>query len=647
MSKIAEKIETLSNKELKNYNLHQDPEFYIQCQVTELNQDSNCDSKIIKESNNVNSVRNRRSNPVDTNESAKDQSTNQDDKNIKKSSSNNSDNITDTSKRKHNSSNNNQSSISNLDDTIETSNLSDSDNLQNTKNLNLDNNDTSSSSSSNSNQIITQTTKTETAKHDLKIHNNNKKQNQVKNSDMNTNNNNHAAQNEINAQYNIEPKRSYIIENGPFILRRKLLNSMQDHTNTLLKQNSETTTSSTEGESLKNQVSSTNLQDENDDFYNNQQIISSNEDINTENIIELMSLLNKVKDNVNKADAVQLESVLDHLEKATNYIKPLIELTSEYNLLSEYDMPGPLALQLNDDNTYIKINDVSKDLKEEQIKKKVQTMIILSICLGMIFICLVAIPVLFIIYRNYISNITKNKLANQSNPDSGSNNNSDPNSKSFDHHQIITIDTGLNVDHALHFVEYTDHIHDLVFEDVDSENGGHNSTGMWVKQISTDTQSIDISNQDPINMKYTNSIYNKNPHNPQSLKQNPCFNHNIKNLMNKTKSISNLPVSPSCNSTSNIICNQDVRRTYSNSSNNSSINSFQGKNNSTDSSRAELPIPSYVNMTNGNSLKDNMKRKKSFRLAGVKIPTEIINTILTHESHNTSKPYKQHIAPNN
>merc|ERR1712178_90170 len=130
-------------------------------------------------------------------------------------------------------------------------------------------------------------------------------------------------------------------------------------------------------------------------------------------------------------------------------------------------------------------------------------MIILSICVGMIFICLVAIPVLFIIYRNYINNQVKNKLANHNNPDSGSNAGTyDSNDKSGDHHQIITIDTGLNVDHALHFVENTDHIHDLVFEDVDSEHGGSNSTGMWVKQISTDTQSIDISNQDPINMKY-------------------------------------------------------------------------------------------------------------------------------------------------
>merc|ERR1719158_1276209 len=153
-------------------------------------------------------------------------------------------------------------------------------------------------------------------------------------------------------------------------------------------------------------------------------------------------------------------------------------------------------------------------------------MIVLAVSIGVIFLCLVALPVLFVFYRNNVSSkmLDKNGQvipgsdggnADGKSDQDGSGNKVDG-SKSpskYDQHQIITIDTGLNVDHALHFVEYTDHIHDLVFE---SEDNDQYPTNMWIKQISTDTQSIDISNQDPIKMTYTNSLYTKNSHNPNN-----------------------------------------------------------------------------------------------------------------------------------
>ena len=105
------------------------------------------------------------------------------------------------------------------------------------------------------------------------------------------------------------------------------------------------------------------------------------------------------------------------------------------------------------------------------------------------------------------NNNNSNNNHGNNNPNQNNNDNSnDQSKKSKSQHQIVTMDTGLHVDHALHFVEYTDHIHDLVFEDTE----GYNDTSMWIKQMSTDTQSIDISNQDPIKMTYNDSMYNKN-----------------------------------------------------------------------------------------------------------------------------------------
>jgi hypothetical protein len=143
--------------------------------------------------------------------------------------------------------------------------------------------------------------------------------------------------------------------------------------------------------------------------------------------------------------------------------------------------------------------------------------------------------------------------------------------------------------------------------------------------MSTDTQSIDISNQDPIKMTYTNSLYAKT-----SAKVNPSL-------------------------VGNIICSQDIQRSSSNSSSSSSINSFSGNvsnvnRNKDNTNTNDLTSPSYVTTHNHHSNSDNtstmngnnnsikdIKRKKSFRLAGVKIPTEMMNNIMTNE--HTTKPY--------
>lgn len=378
-----------------------------------------------------------------------------------------------------------------------------------------------------------------------------------------------------------EAGQKFIIENGPFTIKpaqEKLLNNL----NGPISSRTPSSASSDSDSSEINNINNENSEDEEHSLPD------------TEAISELISALGRVKDSVNKADAVQLEAVLQHLQRASEEIKPLIELTSEYSL-TEFDTPGPIYRQLGSDGDYISVNDVS-DEEEERARatRRMRTMVVLAISIGVIFICLIALPVLFVFYRN---NVAGKVIKDSEDSEKGGSNSANETPSKFEQqpHQIITMDTGLNVDHALHFVEYTDHIHDLVFETEDNEQY---PTNMWIKQISTDTQSIDISNQDPIKMTYTNSLYTKNAHNPNN---------------------------------NNIICSQDIHRTSSNSSSKSSINSF-----SMATAKKELPVPSYVTMQN--SANSNIKRKKSFRLAGVKIPTEIINTIMPHSK--TSKPYK-------
>jgi len=364
-------------------------------------------------------------------------------------------------------------------------------------------------------------------------------------------------------------EEDFIVENGPFIIKSadsKLVNPLDGREN------------------------ASNNNDEDDEEH-------SLTPPNSQAIAELINMLDKVKDNVNKADAVQLEAVLQHLQRASEDLKPLVELSSEYSL-TEFDAPGPIYRQLGSDGDYIVVNDMSDDA--EQAKRRVRTMIVLAVSIGVIFVCLIALPILFVFYRNNVANKI-NKDSDDSEKGNGKTAAEAPTKFDQPANQIITMDTGLNVDHALHFVEYTDHIHDLVFEGEGDNDNGQYPTNMWIKQISTDTQSIDISNQDPIKMTYTNSLYTKNAHNPNN----------------------------------NIICSQDIHRTSSNSSNQSSINSFTiGKKEI--AKELPVPCPSYVTMQTANN--NNIKRKKSFRLAGVKIPSEIINTIMPNQK--TSKPYK-------
>lgn len=539
--------QSLSDEEIDD--IIKDPKFYIKCSVT--------DNKIQNDKCDNSHVRKRREIAV-----------NDETVNLQNSS-----NESNESSSSNNSSNNNDQ---NKESSIQESKKSDA--LDNASNIN--------------------TLETANNLNNAAISEQNKISDDVNNNSKNDNNLN-------------ESNKKYIIENGPFIIKNKIIN--------------------------------------------NNEIIENN-DINTEAITELINALEKAKDSVNKADAVQLESVLQHLQRATDVIKPLIELKSEYSL-NEFDMPGPMVLQGEIEGDFITINDINDDQEELNVKRRVRTMIILAISIGIIFICLIALPILFVFYRNHISNINKNKDIDHENQNYNNNGNDEEandtsNKQKIDQHQIITMDTGLNVDHALHFVEYTDHIHDLVFED--EYNEGQYPANMWVKQISTDTQSIDISNQDPIKMTYTNSLYNKNPHNPNTtsitaqggiITSQPSHNSNIicsqdtKNMISKQQFGNQI-----------INSSKNIRRTSSNSSNNSSINSFQGTTTPSKqhqhnlgtkigSQVSDLPIPSYVTMNNNNSSKD-IKRKKSFRLAGVKIPTEIINNIMTNE--HTTKPYNNH-----
>lgn len=58
-------------------------------------------------------------------------------------------------------------------------------------------------------------------------------------------------------------------------------------------------------------------------------------------------------------------------------------------------------------------------------------------------------------------------------------------------------DNGLGgVDHELYFVEYADHVHDLVWGQNQQEQAG------WIKQQSLDAQSIDISTSKPYDSSY-------------------------------------------------------------------------------------------------------------------------------------------------
>lgn len=130
-------------------------------------------------------------------------------------------------------------------------------------------------------------------------------------------------------------------------------------------------------------------------------------------------------------------------------------------------------------------------------------MIILAISLGIIFIGIIAIPILYVYYKNYMERYSKSSTDSAASLEPSS--------------TIVTIAEGLDVDHKLNYVEYTDHIHDLVFgEKADLPD---NPTSNWVKHISADAQSIDISCQDPIKMIYRESLYTKNKHNPTARKK--------------------------------------------------------------------------------------------------------------------------------
>lgn len=276
-------------------------------------------------------------------------------------------------------------------------------------------------------------------------------------------------------------------------------------------------------------------------------------------IINLLSKLNLQSENTEtKSD---LNSMLNNLKTASRLSTPVIKINELYQL-EEYELPGPIYKYLNefgvrdsDDSDFIQVSDFTDNYDIEEQRQRVRNMVVLAISIGILIICLIGLPILYVYFKNSMFSMKHKEFENdfseendieKSDPNNNSNdmttmgnvinriiskmsnvagrkdpNNNENNGKKDNRttsannktganniapNQIITMDTGLHVDHALHFVEYTDHIHDLVFEDSE----GYNDTSMWIKQMSTDTQSIDISNQDPIKMTYTDSMYNKN-----------------------------------------------------------------------------------------------------------------------------------------
>jgi hypothetical protein len=79
-------------------------------------------------------------------------------------------------------------------------------------------------------------------------------------------------------------------------------------------------------------------------------------------------------------------------------------LGSEFNFGSE-NHPN------SDTRDFIKINNINDNIENQNIKSGVRTMVILAISIGVIFICLIALPILFVVYRNYTNTINKNNNA--------------------------------------------------------------------------------------------------------------------------------------------------------------------------------------------------------------------------------------------
>jgi hypothetical protein len=166
---------------------------------------------------------------------------------------------------------------------------------------------------------------------------------------------------------------------------------------------------------------------------------------------------------------------------------PIVKLSSNYQLDENSNM--------NSDPHEIPVFNIVKVIDSEKIKAKLQTMVILAIAIGCVFLMLVCIPVIITCFKN-----RNNKDGSDSKAKG---------KKTIDvprcpvEKAVETMknedNSGLDVHHDLVFVEYADHVHDLVWGGIQQEQAG------WIKHQSIDAQSIDISTSKPYDCSYEQS----------------------------------------------------------------------------------------------------------------------------------------------
>ena len=160
---------------------------------------------------------------------------------------------------------------------------------------------------------------------------------------------------------------------------------------------------------------------------------------------------------------------------------PIVKLSSNYQLDENSSQ--------NSNPHEIPVFSIVKVTDNDKIKKaKLQTMVVLAIAIGCVFLMLVATPVIITCFRN------RNKNENGSDSKAKGKKTIDV-PRSPVEKAVETMknedNSGLDVHHDLVFVEYADHVHDLVWGGIQQEQAG------WIKHQSIDAQSIDISTSKP------------------------------------------------------------------------------------------------------------------------------------------------------
>jgi hypothetical protein len=166
---------------------------------------------------------------------------------------------------------------------------------------------------------------------------------------------------------------------------------------------------------------------------------------------------------------------------------PIVKLSSNYQLDENSNM--------NSDPHEIPVFSIVKVIDSEKIKAKLQTMVILAIAVGCVFLMLVCIPVIITCFRN------RNNKDGSDSKAKGKKTIDVPRSPVEKAVETMKNEdnSGLDVHHDLVFVEYADHVHDLVWGGIQQEQAG------WIKHQSIDAQSIDISTSKPYDCSYEQS----------------------------------------------------------------------------------------------------------------------------------------------